>query len=243
MALPTVLIYSKWRNDADKRLHERAQHLLSKTYPNLYWLWGVGDSQDETREALLRYELDSWQVAVFTCDSGLDATTTDERLVRICTTDIMLMDKLAQMLSLGRWPTPDYILFHESDLQTPLDIVERLLATGKPVVGGWPTLGEPEDSIFYDTWAYRGLDGRKFANTAPYHPDARPDTVFEVSSLGSVVLAPYQPFADGLRPSGFGALVEICQKLRALGYSCWVDPSIPVVQPRDLWEPVEHGSL
>ena len=243
MALPTVLMYSKWRNDADKRLHERMQHLLGKTYPNLWWLWGEGDITDSTRLVLYDHTLGHPRVTVAECSTGLDAKNTDERLVRICTSDLILLFKLDRAIKEGRWPKPDYILFHESDLQTPPDIVERLLATGKDVVGGWPTLGEPEDGIFYDTWAYRGLDGRKFANTAPFHPDARHDAVFEVSSLGSVVLAPYQPFADGLRPSGFGALVEICQKLRALGYSCWVDPSIPVIQPRDLWEPVEHGSL
>lgn len=241
MSLPTVLMYSKWRNDADKRLHERAQHLLAKTYPNLYWLWVEGDSDDGTLIDLMDYaDWENKRIDWLCVDTDLTATTTDERLVRICTTDCEALDRLAIVIENNDWPTPDYILFHESDLETPPDIVERLLATGKPVVGGWPTLGE--HGLFYDTWAYRGLDGRKFTNNAPYHPDFR-DEVFEVSSLGSVVLAPYQPFADGLRPSGFGALVEICGKLRALGYSCWVDPSIPVIQPRDLWEPVEHGSL
>ena len=134
-------------------------------------------------------------------------------------------------------PEDDYILIHESDLLSPVDLVERFLESGKSPIAGWPVLGEA--NVFYDIWAFRGKDGAKFTGLPPYHESYKPDALFEVASVGSCWMfraedALPSAGSGGVRCEKWGA-VELCQKLKLLGRRSWGDPTIRIEQPMGLF--------
>lgn len=225
MNCPPVLMISLWRNDTARRLTERAEHLLAKTYYRLRWVWVVGDSEDATWLRLHQVQARHRRQAVEVLDigdTGHPGPTPEARMRRL---------SAAVSAGLARVrPGDGYVLVHESDLVSPVDVVEQLVdlaeSKGGAVAGGWPMLG----SLFYDVWGYR-KDGRHLSNHEP-----RPTEPFELDSLGSVYLMPAQPFVDGLRCERNGA-VELCQALKQRGYSVWCDPRITIEQPMDLWQP------
>lgn len=216
---------SLWRDDMNMKIHERVDHLRSKSYPNLRYVWVVGDSNDETEEYLRRTSIHDNRITVIRHDTHVLGEHPDVRLERLSLT------LNAGLMAVRKKDT--YILHHESDLITPHDIVEQLLATGRDVVGGWVTLGD----IFYDTYLYR-KDGVHFTNHAPYHTCYKPDELFELDSIGSVVLYPARAGVYCQK----GGLVEICQQLKAQGYSIWCDPRIKIIQPHDLFTSRSHAS-
>lgn len=220
----TIAMLSCWRNDEARNLEARAAHLLSKTYPGLRWVWVVSDSDDLTYAMLQRIMRTHLDQDITVVDLHRDGPPPKERMRRF--------GSAAQAGIECVQDTDAAVLIHESDLISPPDVVERFLAVGGEVVAGWPVLGDA--SNFYDIWAYRGLDGRHFTNTPPYHPSYRPDAPFEVSSVGSCWLLPAAAVRDGIRCDTFGA-VELCAGLRRRGYRIWVDPTIEIVQPLDLW--------
>ncbi len=235
--MPNVVMLSFWRNDVGRNLTERAAHLLDKTYSALEWVWIVGDSTDGTTEALedvVRSHPRRYSCAVIDIgDTGIRGDDPNTRLHRLGVTAQAALDEVTI--------ADDWVIIHESDIQSPPDIVEGLLTSGQEmevplpmsrVMGAWPVLGAAP--MFYDIWAYRGLDGQHFTNYPPYHAVYRPDAPFEVQSVGTVWGFPAAAMRAGMRCTTWGC-VEMCAELRAQGYHIWVDPRIEVVQPIALW--------
>lgn len=222
---PPVLMLSIWKQDVGRRLEERAEHLLAKTYPRLRWVWVVGDSTDGTwlhlHHVQARHRHANVEI-VNIGDTGHPGPTANDRMLRISAAVTAGLERVR--------PRDQYVLIHESDIVSPEDVVERLVALseskGHAVTGGWPMLGE----LLYDIWAMR-KDGQHLSNHTP-----RPAEPFELDSLGTVYLMPAWPFHDGLRCRANGA-VELCQEMRRRGYAVWCDPSIVVQQPLDLFVP------
>lgn len=219
---------SFWRNDVARNLTARAAHLLDKTYPALEWVWIVGDSDDTTAEALHDIQASAAVGLAISIvdigDTGIPGDDPNVRLRRLSVTAQAGVDQVT--------PADDVVIIHESDIQSPPDLVERLLAIPQAVVGAWPVLGAAP--LFYDIWAYRGLDGEHFTNYPPYHPTYRADAPFALASVGTVWKFPAAAVQAGLRCATFGC-VELCAGLRAQGYGVWCDPRIEVVQPLALW--------
>lgn len=223
----TVVLMSLWRNDARRKLEGRMRDLLSKQGVTR-WVWVVGDSEDDTEKLLRATAWVSGQdVEVVRRDTGIVEDDPDNRLLRLSLTANAGFETVRAD---DRW-----WCIHESDLQSPQDVIWQLLGTNKECIAGWVTLGH----IFYDTYAYRAK-GTMFSNNPPYHEvyDAR--NLFEVESVGSVYMFPAQAVRDGLR-CNVGGAVELCQKLREMGHRIWVDPLIPIVQPVELWESRGHA--
>jgi hypothetical protein len=133
------------------------------------------------------------------------------------------------------------VIVHESDLVSPPDVVMRLVRLGVGGadvpwcgVAGWPMIHLHGQDQFYDVWAYRA-GGVQFGAYPPYHQVYRPDAPFEVDSFGSVYLLPGQAVRNGV-PGLETAVLGICAHVRSLGYSLWVDPTLRIEQPTDLWE-------
>lgn len=230
MSVPRAVMISLWRNDADRRIKDRADRLLSKTHPNMRWLWLVGDSGDRTWEALRNIHASACggkEVDIFRYDTGIVGEDPQTRRRRL---SLSVNETLNRVL-----PDDEFVVWHESDLISPPDIVERLIGTGKCPVAGWPILHTPGGIMFYDIFAYR-KDGVKFSNLPPYHECYRPDRPFTVDSVGSVWMFHAMDARAGVRCFE-DACVELCTKLRGFGREIWVDPSIPIVQPADLWVP------
>lgn len=220
-----VVIMSLWRNDSERSLKRRAGHLLLKSYPNRRYVWVVGDSDDDTasilRERAARSECEVEIIEHRTLVSGHSA---EDRVRRASLSASVGFDNVKL--------DDDYWLIHESDIISPPDIVERFLATGKCPIAGWPTLGPTQ--IFYDIWAYR-KDGQNFTNGPPYHPGHQPDRIYEVDSVGTCWMFEASALRRGLRCRTYGA-VELCRGLKGFGHRIWVDPTIRVIQPVDLFE-------
>lgn len=216
-----VVMISLWRDDAERDLEARAEHLLSKKDVSK-WLWLVGDSGDATELMLAQI---TWQhidkkIEIIRADTGILGEDPETRVRRLSETIT------AGLRAVGE--DDDYVVIHESDLQSPDDVVTRFIGSGKDVVAGWVTL-EPQ-GIFYDTWGYRA-DGELFSNYPPYSHVYQRSAPFEVDSVGSCWMFPAEE-AIHVMPQRF-ACVEMCHKLRLRGQTIWVDPTIPVVQPSE----------
>jgi len=116
--LPRVVMLSLWRDDTRRGLRGRALHLLSKSYPNLRWVWVEGDSQDDTYEQLLEIINEVHphrRVDLYSLDTGIVGNDPETRRRRL---GISANQWLA-----GMRDGDDYLLVHESDLLSQADLV------------------------------------------------------------------------------------------------------------------------
>lgn len=225
---------SMWRNDTQRNLRERALHLLSKSYPALRWVWIAGDSQDDTYGQLLEIVNEVRplrKVDLVRHDTGIVGSDMPTRLRRMSATANQWLAQVRE--------DDDYLLIYESDIISPVNLVERFLrhaAEERCPIAGWPILPVTDtQAIFYDIWAYR-KDGRKFTNLPPFHECYNPEEPFEVDSVGTCWLF----HADDVRREARfedRAVLDLCATLRSYGRHLWVDPKLVVVQPKGLWEP------
>lgn len=219
-----------WRTDAARRLPDRVEHLLAKLedYPNLRYVWAVGDSADDSEQAL-RDLSTGYPVTVIRRDTGIKGDGPGPRLRRLSLTGNVYFEAVQ--------PTDDYLLIHESDIISPPDLVNRMVGVaqeGYCPLAGWPVLElAPGKWVFYDIFCYRRV-GRRFRNEPPYHACYRHDRPFEVDSFGTVFLMAATD-APRIRMET-QAVLDICEQLRGMGRTLWVDPRIVVEQPHELWE-------
>lgn len=223
--IPKVVALSFWRNDMGKRIEERVHHLLGKSYGNLRFIWVTGDNSDETEEYLRGIAAQDKRVSVIRFDTQIEGDEPNIRLHRLGLT------ANAGLEAIRKGDT--YAMIHESDLVSPVDVVEQFIASGKDVIAGFVWLGD----IFYDVYAYR-KHGVKFSNHAPYFPDFDMHGLNELDSVGSCWMFPARA---GLRCT-IGGCVEMCDNLRAMGYKIWCDPRIRIEQPIDLWTSRSHAN-
>jgi hypothetical protein len=232
MNQPRIAMLSLWRDDADKNLYGRVDHLLNKQAV-ARWVWVVGDCHDNT-EQQLRAQVEyhaGLDIELVVCNTGIEGEDGKTRVRRLSVTASAGLDRVR--------PGDDYWVIHESDLRSPRDVVKRFLESGKDVIAGWPTLDTGGAVMFYDSWAYR-KDGQHFTNTPPFHACYHPRELFEVDSVGSCWMLPAAELRAGVRCQEW-ACVELCQKMKARGRSIWVDPLIEIQQPRELWVSRAHA--
>lgn len=223
-----IVVCSLWRNDAGRNLLKRAGHLLDKTAAGrVTWLWAIGDSDDRTELRLRHLAADEScynTIRVMNVDTGVvgeDAPTRRIRSSRSATA----------MFAHPDVASADYVLLHESDLISPVDVIDRLLIAGDSnPCAGWPTIDIGHGPQFYDTWAYIDTTGRNFDAHAQ-----RPSVPFRVHGFGSVWIAPARRVAG--RVLREHAIRELCAAWRREGVPMWVDPNTEIIQPRELWEP------
>jgi len=245
MSTPRVVMVSFWRNDTQRDIRKRMTHLIEKSYTNLRFMWVTGDNSDSTPEILHEFAFKNH-------DKEIEIVQSNTRIEGEDNNNVWL--RLSQTLNFAFSRVrgdDEYILHHESDLITPIDIVEKFLATGKCPVAGWVVITFPTNvcstprnqlppfikdcpridliKVFYDTWAYR-KDGKMFFSLPPYHSCYKPDELFEVDSFGSCCMFHAEDIRKGVRVFK-ECLVEVCDKLRQMGRTCWVDPRIEVVHP------------
>jgi len=128
-----------------------------------------------------------------------------------------------------------HLLWCESDLVIPFDLLDQLLAEPADIVAPAIFLG----TLFYDTWGFRGLDGARFSNEAPYHREFRHHARVPLSSVGSCVLFRRELFDHGVRFRGSyddGLLVGVCRDAAALGFHTFMDSRVAIVHPTSLWK-------
>jgi hypothetical protein len=221
-----------WRNDTQRQLVDRVEHLLAKgdSYQALRWLWVVGDSDDGTGAAL--WDLIAGYrdvVRIVEQDTGITGRDGRSRLRRLSATANTYF-RCAH--------GADYLLVHESDIRSPHDLVPRMVARaegGLCPLAAWPVLEiAPGRRVFYDIWAFR-RGGQRFSSYPPYHAVYTPNSPFPVDSFGTVFLV-HGEDAPQIHMEEW-AVLDLCRQLRAQGRTLWVDPTLVVEQPRDLWTP------
>lgn len=132
-----------------------------------------------------------------------------------------------------------HVLWCESDLVLPPDLLELLVESERDIVAPAIFLG----GMFYDTWGFRGLDGTRFTNDAPYHRDFRPHELVELASVGSVVLFRREVFERGIRFRGEypdGLLAGLNQDARRAGFQVWMDSRVSVIHPTTGWRAQQY---
>lgn len=231
MNIPAVAVLSLWRNDAERDIAKRVVHLLDKSHPRLRYLWAVGDSTDATEDILRDVTANDPRVTIVRNDTGIEGDDSATRMIRLTQTARAIYDLVG--------PQDDLICLHESDLISPVNVIQRLIACPGDVKAGWVTLGE----LFYDTYAYR-KDGVKFSNHPPYHACYRSDAPFEVDCVGSVWMAPAKEFyGENAIRGTTGGVIDVMHQLKERGYRVFVDPTLPIVQPVSLWKSYAHADI
>jgi len=225
---PIITVVSLWRNDAGRGLRERARHLLVKesSTHDVEFLWGVGDSVDGTRSQLLKIHANhhaTRQLTIVNVDTDIVGEDVHSRRIRLSAAATTLFSLIP--------PHSDFTVLHESDLRSSRNILGLLAPFKGWPTAAWPTINLTGDPQFYDIWAYRHLDdGRNFTPN-----ERRPNHHFEVSSFGSVWVAPSNLVRG--RVMKHHAVVELCSQWRDEGVKLYCDPSVEVIQPVDLWSP------
>lgn len=185
-----------------------------------------GDSTDDTRERL-GYEAAQWNINcdVRTCNHGGPVFGSVETLTRF-----QALSKVGNAIFDGVLPTDDVLIYVESDLLwTPgaMDsLLEALITSDYNIVAPLIMAGD----LFYDIWAYRGLDERRFSPFYPYYPGIEKGQPIEVGSVGSCLMMLGNPARDA-RILDDNCLVGWCKNARQWGYRIGVVPTVIVRHP------------
>lgn len=245
MSRPRVVIASLWRNDVERNIGARCDHLLCKTSDrfDVRWLWLTGDNDDDTFNVLLERAADADDpddVFVVWHDSNIKGEDIMARRQRL---SHALQGALDQIGGDGN----DLVLWHESDLLTSPYVVDQLARSLDVVwesgwwglggvVAGWPVIELDGRDQFYDIWAFRDMRGRPFdARGAMADGQERSAALLEVTSLGSVWMAHAGLVQN--RTITQEAIVELCAQWRRERIRLWADTTIEVRQPVELWTP------
>ncbi|HEU4950724.1 MAG TPA: hypothetical protein VFT46_02175 [Holophagaceae bacterium] len=187
-----------------------------------------GDSRDGSREFLLRWASEDPRIQVGQEQAG-DASDQEDRAARWARVGNACFGLIPAD------STHTHVLWLEADLCFPPELVERLLSRQVDIVAPVIFLG----GMFYDTWGFRDLEGRRWTNDAPYHPEYRPFDMMEMGSVGSCVLFRRAILDAGIRFKGTydqGLLVGMCQDARSLGFRVWADTGTAILHPMTAWE-------
>lgn len=121
----------------------------------------------------------------------------------------------------------DFVFLIPSDLRFDPDVISRLVAHDKPHIAPmyWIRLGE--HVVFYDTWGFRDLDGRNWAN---FRKDqwSGPNSPFEMEMAGGPVMLRRDVLDVGCRYTVEEVDNGLCRMIRLLGFSVWCDPTTDV---------------
>jgi hypothetical protein len=187
-----------------------------------------GDSRDGTWEYLVQWAAEDPRVTIGKENVG-DTAEKEDRAARWARVGNACFDLIPEHLDYS------HVVWLESDLCFPPDLFQRLLSHNVDVVAPIIWLG----GHFYDTWGFRDLNGRRWTNNAPYHPQYRPMSLMEMGSVGSCVLFRREILDAGVRLKGTyenGLLVGMCNDARELGFKVFADTSTAILHPVDLWE-------
>jgi hypothetical protein len=200
-------------------------------------IWVEGDSEDETWSQLCaeRRRLGAGTVALARHSLGTALYTSVVHAERF-----QALAACANFaLNVARSFRPEWVLWLESDLRTPPDLLPRLLAHRRPVVA--PMVLIEGTNQFYDTWAFRAGNSPRlsgpggavgcFQHGPPYHPAYRSDAPFIIDSAGSALLFAGSLLEQGVHFPPEDVIVGLCRQIRQRGHAVTVDPTLHVWHP------------
>jgi hypothetical protein len=193
----------------------------------LRFIWVWGDSQDDTGKTLGEVaDREGLDATIVEHSHGLGvfpSTESSERFKVLSGVGNAGLEHLRE--------TDDCIVWIESDLQwdgeTIVSLVDHV-KDGLDIVV--PFIRFAFTGQFYDIFAYRGLDEKRFLPDPPYHSEYT-GKLMELSSAGSCVVMKGE-CARKARFTPESCFVGLLQNLRKDGYHLWMDPELEVVHPR-----------
>jgi hypothetical protein len=228
-----VVIGSAFRNAAGRQMsnYVRQLELLRKRLNSyghtLSWIAAEGDSHDNTRIELQRYAAQlPIELRLAVREHGLGwfgSVETAERMKALSYVGNGILESVRD--------EDDVLVYVESDLMWTATTIAALVDTLTvcDVVSPLVFAG----NNFYDVWAFRGLDGERFAPFHPYHQSIAEGgvaTLIEVSSVGSCLVMRGE-VARKCRIRDGGALVSFCHDVRCHGYKIFVNPTLRIDHP------------
>lgn len=191
-----------------------SQEILKKLNYKIYAMEGC--SVDNTREVLESYK-GKFPLEVLsediTGDSPVASTLNPLRLTRLGQIDSVMMEAVR-----GK---SKYVLWTESDLIIPDDLIERLLEGMDRFHVVAPVILRQTGNVFYDTWAFVNPDGtnwdvdghEKFTDGNRWQP---------MKSIGSTCMINGQVLEAG---ANFGnqQFLTFCESVRNLDFTIGVD--------------------
>lgn len=226
-AATRVAICALFRNSAEHVDYFRAI-ITAQARPNIELVFSFveGDSTDVTYARLQDWAREDSRVRLSKVDVEPVADFAD-RVTKWAALGNVALEQALQS-------DCDRILWCESDLVLPNDLLEQLVPETGGIIAPAIFLG----SMFYDTWGFRGLDGTRFSNFAPFHAEFRHHALVELSSVGSCVLFPRNIFDRGIRFRGIyddGLLVGLCRDAATLGVRTFMDSRVAILHPTSHW--------
>lgn len=225
-----IAVGSAFRNSAGRLpgYFKQIQELQRFSRDTIRVIAAEGDSTDGTREALFtaakKYDV---SVDVRACDHKgpvFGSTEAPERMAALSKVGNTILD--------GVRDADEVLVYVESDLIWDAITIWLLCQHAYERTGDFnvfapmPFAGQN----FYDVWAFRGLDGQRFAPFSPYHSQLAPKKLMEVSSVGSCLVMRTDVVRSGARMKT-GALVEFCAEVRKRGFRIAVVPELRVKHP------------
>ena len=129
-----------------------------------------------------------------------------------------------------------YLMMLDSDVLPPLDVVKRLMAHDKHLVGGWyknkNLLANPNPHpIVYDWGPARDKDGKPFGDEGFIARKSPGKGLERVAGAGAGVWLMARELAEKLGPEPYSMHTAtedfvLCKKITELGYSIFIDWSV-----------------
>lgn len=190
-----------------------------------------GDSKDNTYETLLEYQKIHDNIFVIkdnvTFDVPVASTLNSNRFEQL--------SRLGNILfNASKWFC-DYIVWIESDLLIPNNLLHSLLAdiqflenTG--IVA--PITMLKTQNQFYDTWGFINMDGSTWDNGPPFSKVLDTDKRFiQMLSVGSCMIIDAKVLRDGASVGTNGCFRELCRQTCERAYNIYIDKQLTVWHP------------
>ena len=131
-------------------------------------------------------------------------------------------------------PEDDVFVYVEGDLifdpLTIYGLIEHLQKPGVDMVAPFISFQKRH----YDTWAFRGMDGKNLGLFPPYHVELLEDSptgLYELSSAGSCIVMKGEVARRAHLVPAELCVVGLCWSARKLGYRLWFEPKLKVYHP------------
>jgi hypothetical protein len=224
------------KNDAEW-LRACLDTLLRMDYPHekLRFVFGYGQSIDDTRR-IIEETFAAADVAYEILDEPESRRPIKNALYLA---DIMnfLQDQLRD---------EDYVLYVDADvIEVPKNALRELILTDRDIVAPCPMIETKAGRlVFYDTYVFRDLQGRKFkaVQRNPNHPWLRRTEPVEMMSVGTMALVKRKA-AEQVRWANPVPFLQYCLDARSKGFSVWALPFLRVRHANIPYDSTRHASL
>lgn len=245
--MPRVVVLSMFGNASEyvERYMRQASGLrevLQQFGHELRLVLCEGDSTDDTWEALkaqaLRYDFGCklpdglLDMHLFQHHHGGHIHPSWEHPTRF-----PLLDQVWRVMFDAVRDSDDIGVLVESDLiWEPVDLWRLIWRQHEHggMVAPWVWYRYPHgETVFYDTWAYRDLNGHRLGDRPPFHPQLNGNMTMELSSAGSCLCAPAEYFRQ-YRTTPEEELVGFCKAIREAGHP------IRLMRDVEIWHPTRR---